>query len=129
MTAPVLRVARASADLDALTPFWVDGAGFSVLARFEDHAGYDGLVLGHPQAPWHLEFVRHPDHPPATPSAEDLLVLYLPDRQAWRAATGRMEAAGHAPVPSANPYWDAEGRTYADPEGRRLVLTRRAWSA
>lgn len=130
MTAPcpTLRVARATDDLAPLLPFYRDGLGLEVLARFEDHAGFDGVMLGAPAAPWHLEFTRchgHPAGPP--PGPEALLVLYLPERAAWEAAVARMAAAGFAPVPAFNPYWDRLGLTYEDADGYRVVLQRAAW--
>lgn len=127
---PTLRVARASDNFDGVLRFYRDGLGFSVLAQFEDHDGFDGLILGHPGAPWHLEFTRHTDHPaPPSPGPESLLVFYLPDPVAWHAAIARIEGAGFAPQPALNPYWDARGRTYADPEGWRIVLQEAAWTA
>lgn len=38
-----------------------------------------------------------------------------------------MAAAGFAPVPSYNPYWDEHGRTFEDPDGCRVVPKRAAW--
>jgi len=49
--APILRIARPSDDLDALLPFYRDGLGLTVLYRFEDHAGFDGVMLGGKGAP------------------------------------------------------------------------------
>jgi catechol 2,3-dioxygenase-like lactoylglutathione lyase family enzyme len=48
---PVLRVARPSDDLDPLLKFYRDGLGFSLLYRFEDHDGFDGIMLGQEGAP------------------------------------------------------------------------------
>ena len=59
---PVLRVARPSDDLDALLPFYRDGLGLQVLGHFEDHAGFDGIMLGHPGVPWYFEFTRRRGH-------------------------------------------------------------------
>lgn len=126
---PTLRVARASGDFDGVLRFYRDGLGFDVLARFDDHAGFDGLILGHPAAQWHLEFTRHAGHSvPPPPGPESLLVLYLPDPAAWRAAVARIEGAGFAALPPLNPYWEARGRTYADPEGWRIVLQNATWA-
>lgn len=44
---PILRVARPSDDLDALPPFYLNGLGLKMLARFDDHNGFDGVILGH----------------------------------------------------------------------------------
>ncbi|RYZ47011.1 MAG: VOC family protein [Myxococcaceae bacterium] len=123
-----LRVARPTRDLEAVVHFYRDGLGFEVLGRFEDHAGFDGVMLGHPGAPYHLEFTVERGHEaPRAPTAEHLLVFYVPDTEAWAEQVRRMEAAGFAAVPSRNPYWDAHGRTFEDPDGYRVVLQGAAW--
>jgi hypothetical protein len=53
--------------------------------------------------------------------------MYLPDRTEWEAAVARMNAAGFEAVPSYNPYWDFEGKTFEDPDGYRIVLQHGAW--
>jgi catechol 2,3-dioxygenase-like lactoylglutathione lyase family enzyme len=129
MSGPVLRVARPTDDLDALLPFYRDGLGFQVFGRFEDHGGFDGMMLGAPGAPYHFEFTRARGHRAGrAPTPDNLLAFYLPDPAAWRAAVARMEAAEFAPVPSFNPYWDRDGLTFEDPDGYRVVLQRAAWA-
>jgi catechol 2,3-dioxygenase-like lactoylglutathione lyase family enzyme len=59
---PILRVARPTDDLDALLRFYRQGLGLKVLYRFEDHDGFDGVMLGHDNAPYHLEFTRARGH-------------------------------------------------------------------
>ncbi|MFY8151109.1 MAG: VOC family protein, partial [Hyphomicrobiales bacterium] len=56
---PRLRVARPSNNLERLLPFYRDGLGFEVIGGFEDHNRWDGIMLGHPGWPYHLEFTRH----------------------------------------------------------------------
>ncbi|HEX3953243.1 MAG TPA: VOC family protein [Stellaceae bacterium] len=127
-SAPILRVARPTDDLDRLMPFYEAGLGFSVLYQFAGHEGFDGVILGHPEAPYHLEFTRADGHVAGrAPTADNLLVFYLPDGAEWEAAVKRMRDAGFAPVPAFNPYWDREGVTFEDPDGYRVVLTRMAW--
>ena len=53
---------------------------------------------------------------------DNILVFYHPERDSWTASCARMEAAGFQVVPSWNPYWDASGRTFEDPDGYRVVL-------
>lgn len=103
--------------------FYCDGLGLTRLAAFEDHEGFDGVMLGHPGWPYHLEFTTQRGHRvgPA-PTEDNLLVFYLPDAGAWRAAVDRMAAAGFRPAASVNPYWDRQGRTFEDPDGYRVVL-------
>jgi catechol 2,3-dioxygenase-like lactoylglutathione lyase family enzyme len=125
---PILRVARPTDDLEALLPFYRDGLGFAVLYRFEDHEGFDGAMLGHPSAPWHLEFTRAHGHAAGrAPTPDNLLVFYFPDAAQWQAAILRMRDAGFAPVPAFNPYWDRTGATFEDPDGYRVVLQQGAW--
>ena len=126
---PKLRVARPTNDLVAISHFYVEGLGLSELYAFTGHDEFDGLMLGHPQAPYHLEFTQQVGHvvPPA-PTAENLLVFYLPELTEWQAAVARMQAHGYAPVPAYNAYWDRQGLTFADPDGYRVVLQQTAWT-
>lgn len=125
---PILRVARPTDDIEALLPFYRDGLGFSVLYRFENHEGFDGVMLGGPGAPYHLEFTRARGHKAGrAPTQDNLLVFYIPDRQVWRAAVQRMADNGFGPVVAFNPYWDEHGVTFEDPDGYRVVLENAAW--
>jgi catechol 2,3-dioxygenase-like lactoylglutathione lyase family enzyme len=125
-----LRVARSTNRMEEVTAFYVQGLGFEKLAAFEDHQGFDGVVLGSSQAPYHLEFTRHRGHAScARPDPETLLVFYLPGEADWRAAVARLRAFGAASVPSYNPYWDVSGLTFEDPDGFRIVLQNAAWPA
>jgi catechol 2,3-dioxygenase-like lactoylglutathione lyase family enzyme len=126
--APQLRIARPSRDLEAATRFYTSVLGFAVLATFEDHAGFDGVILGHADWPYHLEFTRRPADPiEPRSSEEDLLVLYLPDHDRWSAVVRQLRALDVPRVSSSNPYWDEHGITIADPDGYRLVLANSAW--
>ena len=125
---PVLRVGRQTDDLDALLPFYIDGLGFELLYRFTGHDGFDGMMIGHPLQPYHLEFSRRDGHRAGrAPTADNVLVFYLPEAADYDAALARMRAAGFAPVKSFNPFWDEGGATFEDPDGYRVVLFNRAW--
>lgn len=125
-----LRVARASDDLAALLPFYRDGLGLEIISQFEDHSGFDGVIFGGREAPYHFEFTRASGHPAGrAPTQDNLLVFYVPDEGSWQAAILRMRVAGFDPVPSFNPYWDQVGCTFEDPDGYRVVIQRSAWTA
>ncbi|MBO0359925.1 VOC family protein [Hymenobacter sp. BT186] len=125
---PKLRVARPTDQLAAVLRFYRDGLGLVELASFVAHNGFDGVMLGHPNAPYHLEFTHQPGHEVGrAPTADNLLVFYLPDAAEWQAAVQRLRAAGFAPVASYNPYWDQLGVTFEDPDGYRVVLQQTAW--
>ena len=123
-----LRVARPTDDLAAVVQFYRDGLGLDVLYEFKDHEGFDGMMLGRKGAGYHLEFTRKAGHRAGkAPTEDNLLVFYLPDRAGWERAVARLEAQGHRPVAAFNPYWDRRGRTFADPDGYRVVLQNAPW--
>ena len=127
--APILRIARPSDDLEALLRFYQNGLGLSLLYRFENHDGFDGIMLGQEGVPYHFEFTRAHGHVAGkAPTQENLLVFYIPDASEWEAAVQRMDEAGFPPVSAFNPYWDREGRTFEDPDGYRIVLQRSSWT-
>lgn len=127
--APTLRVARSSDNLEALLRFYQQGLGLALLYRFEDHEGFDGIMLGHEGSPYHFEFTRARGHIAGrAPTPDNLLVFYLPDPDEWKIAVERMRNAGFDPVSSFNPYWDRDGVTFEDPDGYRIVLQRAAWT-
>jgi catechol 2,3-dioxygenase-like lactoylglutathione lyase family enzyme len=129
VTVPVLRVARPTDNLDALLRFYEHGLGLAVLYRFEDHEGFDGVMLGREGAPYHFEFTRAHHHVAGrAPSLENLLVFYLPRADDWKTAVQRMRDAGFDPVPAFNPYWDRDGVTFEDPDGYRVVLQKGPWT-
>ncbi len=126
--APTLRVARPSDDLDGLLRFYRDGLGLVLLDRFENHDGFDGIMLGGERAPYHFEFTRAHGHSAGrAPTQDNLLIFYVPELAAWEEAVGRMRDAGFAAVPAFNPYWDRAGVTFEDPDGYRVVLQRDSW--
>ena len=123
-----LRVARPTNNLSEIIRFYRDGLGFEVIDSFEDHQGFDGVMLGHADLPYHLEFTHQRAHSaPKASSKENLLVFYLPEEEEWRRAVDRMLRLGYEPVKSYNPYWDVRGKTFEDADGYRVVLHAAAW--
>lgn len=121
-----VRVARPTRSLRELKKFYCEGIGLEVINSFEGHAGYSGLMLGLPGNRYHLEFTEHEaaaaDANYAPPGADNLLVLYIPDRAAVAAIAARLAALGYPAVAPENPYWNERGLTIADPDGWRVVL-------
>lgn len=125
MSAPFVRFrsARPANDLAALERFYVEVLGCATLGTFDDHEGFDGLILGAPDGSWQIEFVRERGVvAPRAPTREHLLVFYLADRDALEARCAAMDIAGFARVEPNNPYWLRHGVTYADPEGYHVVV-------
>jgi catechol 2,3-dioxygenase-like lactoylglutathione lyase family enzyme len=110
-----VRVARHTAQLDAVVAFYRDGLGLPAIGGFHDHDGYEGVFLALPGTEAHLEFTAGGGRDAPPPDPESLLVLYLEDEAAVRTVVARLGAEPVAPV---NPYWARHGLTFADP-GRR----------
>jgi catechol 2,3-dioxygenase-like lactoylglutathione lyase family enzyme len=109
--------------------FYRDGLGFDVIGSFEDHDGFNGVMLGHQGAAYHLEFTSKAGHKAGrAPTEDNLLVFYLPDVEDWKQAVARLRERGYQSVPSFNPYWDTNGKTFEDPDGYRVVLQNASWS-
>ena len=128
MRSPQLRVARPVGNLRQTAEMYCRGLGLEVLARFEDHDGFDGVMLGQTGSTYHFEFTacRHHQVVPS-PTNEDLVVFYLPDPEEWLQTCVNMKIAGFEVAPSFNPYWDVRGRTFVDPDGYRTVIQNSAW--
>ena len=117
------RSARPANDLRAIERFYVEALGCTRLGSFEDHEGFDGLIVGAPDRAWQVEFVReHGVTAPRAPTDEHLLVFYVADRAALAEREAAMDAAGHARVEPHNPYWLRHGATFADPDGYHVVI-------
>jgi catechol 2,3-dioxygenase-like lactoylglutathione lyase family enzyme len=124
-----LRVVRPTDNLAAIVEMYVRGLGFTVIAQFVDHEGFDGAILGHPDQPYHFAFTsQHGHRAGSAPTKDNLLVFFLPSKGQWEETCKRMVAAGFRAVPSSNPYWDRKGRTFEDIDGYRVVLQNGAWS-
>ena len=126
---PTMRVVRPTDNLAAIAEMYAKGLGFDVLAEFEDHRGFDGVILGRPKQPYHIEFTSQRGHEVGkAPTRDDLLVFYIPDKNDWEAGCEQMISAGFRKMPSYNPYWDLQGRTFEDIDGYRVVLQNAAWT-
>jgi len=86
-----IRIARSTNNIEEILKFYKDGLGFSVLSFFEDHDGFDGIMLGHPQTDYHLEFTKKKDPvAPKAPTKDNLLVFYIPTKSIWQKIVDRM---------------------------------------
>jgi catechol 2,3-dioxygenase-like lactoylglutathione lyase family enzyme len=117
-----VRFARPTDKLADVLRFYEEGLGLERIDSFEDHAGYSGVMLGLPGDEVHLELTTHAEGSPGpAPTRDNLLVLYLTDRDAIAAIDARMRALGHEPVEPENPYW-SDDLVFEDPDGWGVVL-------
>lgn len=125
-----LRIARPVRNLALAVSMYRHGLGLEEIGRFEDHDGFDGVMLGNRGMYFHFEFTYCRNHPvdPA-PTPEDLLIFYLPEAQEWNERCTAMLQAGFKVVEAFNPYWRRLGRMFQDPDGYRVVIQQEAWSS
>ena len=124
-----LRVAKPVADILRTQRMYCSGLGLSVVGSFENHEGFDGVMLGSKHCDYHFEFTvcrHHPVVPVSTP--EDVVVFYIPDLSEWESRCAAMVTAGFKEVKSFNPYWDMNGKTFQDLDGYRIVIQNDSWS-
>jgi hypothetical protein len=124
-----LRIARPVSDLARAVRLYKLGLSLDEIASFEDHDGFDGVMLGNREGQYHFEFTycrRHPVRPSPTP--EDLLVFYVQDHGQWVSRCESMRQAGFTSVQPFNGYWARLGCTFEDFDGYRLVIQRAAWA-
>jgi catechol 2,3-dioxygenase-like lactoylglutathione lyase family enzyme len=123
-----LRIARPVSDLERSVALYKDGLGLEELGRFDNHEGFDGMMLGHPHLAVHFEFTHcHDLSVVPSPTPEDLLVIYLPDRAEWTETCERLLASGFEETLAFNPYWRQRGRTFVDHDGYRVVIEQDSW--
>lgn len=104
--------------------FYRDGLGFTIIWKFEDHDGYDGVMLAIPGRRDHLEFTSNrAGSSGAAPTRDNLLVLYVPKQDDIAEFNTRLSTLGYSPVDGENPYWArCRALTFEDPDGWRVVL-------
>lgn len=120
------RVARHTEDIEEVRVFYTQLVGLSILSEFNDH-GYRGIMLGHKEQNWHLEFTVSNKKPMHHTDEEDVLVFYFNEEEEYLDAIERFRDAMIDSVKSINPYWDEYGRTYIDPDGYRIVICHKEW--
>ncbi len=124
-----VRIARPTNDLKSIVDMYKQGLGFVELGRFEDHCGFNGVMLGHKEYQYHLEFTQHRSADSiVAPHPDQLLIFYMPDQTQWDPACLMMLQAGFVEVEAYNPYWSVHGRTFEDLDGYRVVLQNQEWS-
>ncbi|MEN2767859.1 VOC family protein [Ornithinibacillus xuwenensis] len=120
-----VRIARPTDKFSQVIDFYEIGLGLKRLTDFggPGHAGYNGVIYGLPEAPYHLEFTEHVDGTPCpAPTKDNLLVFYIPSREEIDKLKDRLEGMGYPEVEPENPYWKNRGVTIEDPDGWRVVL-------
>jgi hypothetical protein len=124
----IIRIARPTDNLKEIGEMYKRGLDFSILAQFENHYDFDGLILGKPKLNYHIEFTHHRGTKVGkAPTKDNLLVFYVQNSKEWKKDCDKMKEAGFREVESYNPYWDIKGKTFEDIDGYRVVLQNQNW--
>jgi hypothetical protein len=107
-----------------------NGLGISILARFEDHQGFNGVILRTSSTPISPGIYPSPGRQKQAEHQHKITCsfFYIPDVNDWVETCNAMDRAGFEAVISYNPYWDQAGKTIEDIDGYRVVLQNRTWS-
>ncbi|MEO4054582.1 VOC family protein [Solibacillus sp. CAU 1738] len=118
-----VRIARPTDKLIEIEKFYCEGLGLEKIGSFTGHRGYTGIMIGLPNANYHLEFTQHTEGSPCpSPTKDNLLVLYIPNIKTIQRIAKRLKRMGYPEIEPENLYWEEKGITIADPDGWRLVL-------
>jgi catechol 2,3-dioxygenase-like lactoylglutathione lyase family enzyme len=117
------RLARPTMNLSRIVRFYAEGLGLEVIGSFNDHDGFDGVMLGLPGFQYHIEFIFDQRGIPLPPvSAENQLVFYFPDEKTVLDLRRKLKDMGYAEIRPHNPYWAENGICFADPDGWTVIL-------
>lgn len=120
-----MRIARPTDRLNDIIQFYEEGLGLEKVGGFKgkDHYGYEGAMYGLPGTGVHLEFTAHEEGTPCpAPTKDNLLVLYIPDKDAINQILTNLKYLGYFAAEPENQYWGTDGVTIEDPDGWRIVL-------
>ncbi|RTL13181.1 MAG: VOC family protein [Neisseriaceae bacterium] len=123
-----LRIAHPVTNLEQSAIMYCNGLDLEIIGSFEDHLGFDGVILGKNGLPYHFEMTYCKNHPIIpSPTKEDLIVLYISDLTEWQYRCKLLLESGFTSVESFNPYWTKHGETFQDHDGYRIVLQNARW--
>ena len=117
-----LRVARHTDNMSKIIQFYTEIIGLQILGRFTDHDGYDGVFLGLADMDWHFEFTTSDHSPEHQPDLDDVLVFYTPSQAKYTSIINNLTLAKQSTFVAKNPYWNAHGSCYFDPDNFPIVI-------
>jgi catechol 2,3-dioxygenase-like lactoylglutathione lyase family enzyme len=118
-----LRFARHTNNLDALKTFYTEVLGLEILGGFENHNGYDGVFLGIQNENWHIEFTKSNEIVEFNFKEDDILVFYPNSKLEHEVLLEKVKEKSIPFIEAKNPYWNANGKMFLDPDGYRVVIS------
>lgn len=117
-----LRIARHTNQIDQLKNFYMEVVGLKLIGQFNDHDGYDGVILSGNEANWQIEFTTSNQVINHQPNEDDLIVLYV-SQEEFNKRIEILNSKGIESVKAKNPYWNKNAITIVDPDGFGLVFS------
>lgn len=120
------RVARPTARLEEIRQFYGEVLEMDLVSSFSDHSGYSGFIFKLPGQDVELEFIYQENikrYPKPTP--ENLLVWYIDNPLEWEKKIKSLEDRKVKEVQPENPWWEGRSRTFEDPDGWRIVISKK----
>jgi len=118
------RIVKPTDKWDEVLAFYTQGIGLQIQDEFHGHEGYDGVMIGLPDAAYHLEVIRFTGglaNP--SPNQDAGYVFYFQDASAIASIAARLAAMGYPTEPAQNPYWNTHGASCIyDPDGWAVIL-------
>jgi len=113
--AVMFRIVRPTNKFQTITDFYQTGVGLEQISSFENHSGYNGVMLGLPGQPYHLEIIeREGGDANINYNKDNLLVFYFEDLTAITNIESRLNGMGYPTLPAKNPWWNDHGAVYIE---------------
>jgi catechol 2,3-dioxygenase-like lactoylglutathione lyase family enzyme len=117
-----MRIAHHTTNLKGMVAFYVDLLGLKLKATFTSENGYEGVVFCDESETWEIEFTTSHDLPKCCSDEDDLIVLYFERIEVYNRIIERLNQFRHLEFAPRNPYWEARGKLFKDPDGNRIVV-------
>jgi len=122
----IFRVARHTNDIEKMVQFYTTILGLEVIGRFNNHEGYDGVMLGLQDLDWHLEFTCCPEedfHVNPSSQEDDLIVFYPRFASQMKVIEENIDIHRLEIFTAKNPYWHRNGILIKDPDNYPIIIS------
>ena len=117
-----IRIARHTNQLERMLHFYQQIIGLEKLGSFSNHEGYDGVFLGIPGVPWHLEFTTSSTAAEHHEDEDDFLVFYVKDQNEFDQFLQKFKDKNIPLLKAKNPYWNKYGIVIKDPDNFKIIV-------
>lgn len=117
------RYARHCKNISQLTSFYTSVLNLEVLGSFQDHDGYDGVLIGLKGLSWHLEYTQNTQEPHSRFDEDDALVFYPDSLEAYSKILDNLKLFKIKTIESKNPYWKDKAVCFKDCDEYNIIVS------